>query len=196
MPMMQAAVRNGINVTAMVRELRRSQDKELLLEPVSLSAAVAESLLLLQTKLAAKEITLVPEVPTVHVQAESCSLVNSGLNNLLTNAIKFSPRGSSVELFARTEGEQVCLTVRDHGIGMTAEVLSHLFDLGTSHSRPGPDGETGTGFGMPLGQWFVTQFGGRLEVTSRDQGSHPEDHGTEFRNWLGKSPDLPDEVNG
>lgn len=196
MPMMQAAVRNGINVTAMVRELRRSQDKELLLEPVSLSAAVAESLLLMQTKLAAKEITLVPDVPAVHVQAESCSLVNSVLNNLLTNAIKYSPRGSTIELFARVQGDEVCLTVRDHGIGMTAEVLSHLFDLGKSHSRPGTDGETGTGFGMPLVQRFVTQFGGRLEVTSRDQGSHPEDHGTEFRIWLEKSPELPDEVNG
>lgn len=196
MPMMQAAVRNGINVTAMVRELRRSQDKEMTLEPVLLSAAVAESQLLMQTKLGAKDIKLAVEVPAVRVQAEACSLVNSVLNNLLTNAIKFSPRGSSIELSARVEGTQVCLTVRDHGIGMTPEVLAHLFDLGKSHSRPGTDGETGTGFGMPLVQRFVTQFGGRLEVTSRDQASHPENHGTEFRIWLTKSPELVDEVNG
>ena len=161
-----------------------------------LSAAVAESQLLMQTKLSAKDINLVAEVPAVHVQAEPCSLVNSVLNNLLTNAIKFSPRGSSIELSARVEGTQVCLTVRDHGIGMTPEVLAHLFDLGKSHSRPGTDGETGTGFGMPLVQRFVTQFGGRLEVTSRDQASHPENHGTEFRIWLMTFPELADEVNG
>ncbi len=196
MPMMEAAVRNGINVTAMVRELRRSQDKEMTLEPVLLSAAVAESRLLMQTKLAAKEIRLDVEVPAVRVQAESCSLVNSVLNNLLTNAIKFSARGSTIAISARDEGEFVRLVVRDHGVGMTPEVQAHLFDLGKNHSRPGTDGETGTGFGMPLVLRFVTQFGGRLEVTSRDQETHPRDHGTEFRIWLKKSPNLPDEVNG
>lgn len=184
LPYMQAAVKNGMSLTEMIREMRRSEDKVLTLQPVPLRSAVNEALLLLQGRIEAKALEVRTVVPELQVIAEPCALVNSVLCNLLTNAIKFSHPGGRIELVASVEGERVCLRVRDHGMGMSSQVLEHVFDMGRSHSRPGTQGERGTGFGMPLMRRFVTQFGGQVEVTSRDEASHAGDSGTEFRIWL------------
>jgi signal transduction histidine kinase len=63
---------------------------------------------------------------------------------------------------------------------MPPVVLERLFDPLHQTSRPGTDGETGTGFGMPLVRKFMTLFGGGIEVQSRDVEAHPSDHGTEI----------------
>jgi signal transduction histidine kinase len=123
------------------------------------------------------------EVPELSVLAEPCALTNSVIGNLVSNAIKFSHSGGSIEIRAHQEGGMVCVQVCDHGLGMPAEVLNHLFDISKGHSRKGTAGEKGTGFGMPLMRKFVTLFGGRVEVESREQGPQSPS-GTEFRVWL------------
>ena len=183
-PLMKAALRNGIDLTEMIRKMRSAEDKQITLRAVPLEATLAESLLLMQPRLSAKQVSLTLEVPSVNVLAEPCMLVNSVFNNLLTNAIKFSHSGSHITIRATVEDDWVCVCFRDHGVGMPGDVLAHLFDMGRSHSRPGTAGERGTGFGMPLMRQLVTQFGGRVEVTSREKTSSPDDHGTEFKIWL------------
>jgi DNA-binding response OmpR family regulator len=184
LPLMNAALRNGIDLTEMIREMRRTEDKKITLRAVPLEAKLVESLLLMQARLSAKELSITLEVPSVNVLAEPCALVNSVFNNLLSNAVKFSHSGSHIAIRATVENDWVCIFFRDQGVGMSGEVLAHLFDLGKSHSRAGTAGETGTGFGMPLMRRLVTQFGGRVEVTSREEASSPDDHGTEFKIWL------------
>ena len=181
---MKTALKNGIDLTEMVRKMRSAEDKKLPLQGVPLQASLAESLLLMQARLSAKELTITQDVPSVNVLAEPCALVNSVFNNLLTNAIKFSHSGSHITIRATVEHDWVCVLFRDHGVGMSGDVLAHLFDMGKSHSRAGTAGESGTGFGMPLMRQLVTQFGGRVEVTSRQETSSPDDHGTEFMIWL------------
>ena len=184
LPLMKAALRNGIDLTEMIRKMRSAEDKQMTLRAVPLEAALAESLLLMQARLSAKELSIILEVPSVNVLAEPCALVNSVFNNLLTNAIKFSHSGSPITIQATVEDDWVCVCFRDHGVGMPGDVLAHLFDLSKSRNRLGTAGETGTGFGMPLMRRLVTQFGGRVEVTSREETASPDDHGTEFRIWL------------
>ena len=184
LPQMNAALRNGIALTEMVRKMRYAEDKQIPLGAVPLEATLAESLLLMQARLSAKKLRITLEVPSVNVLAEPCALVNSVFNNLLSNAIKFSHSGSHITIRATVENDWVCVFFRDHGVGMPGDVLTHLFDLGKGHSRTGTAGERGTGFGMPLMRRLVTQVGGRVEVTSREETSSPEDHGTEFKIWL------------
>ena len=184
LPLMQAALRNGIALTDRIRKMRSAEDKQITLQAVSLAATLAESLLLMQARLVAKELRVTLEVPSVNVLAEPCMLVNSVFNNLLTNAIKFSHPGSHITIRATVENGWVCVCFRDRGVGMPGDVLAHLFDLSQSRSRAGTAGETGTGFGMPLMRRWVTQLGGRVEVTSREETSSPDDHGTEFKIWL------------
>lgn len=180
LPRIEVAVRNGIALTDLVRELRRSEEKRLPLADVPVQTALAEALLLAEDKLAAKQIAVSSSVPPVTVRAEVSSLTNSVFGNLLTNAIKFSPRGGRIEITSEVSAEWLVLRFRDHGIGMPPAVLETVFDVARSRSRHGTEGEKGTGFGMPLLNRLVTQYGGRVEVASRDREAHPEDSGTTF----------------
>jgi CheY-like chemotaxis protein len=179
-PRMQAAVRNGIGLTDLIRELRTAEDKALELTPVPLKAAVAEALLLADDRMRAKELTVDCDVPDIAVLAERFSLTNSVLGNLLTNAAKFSHRGATIHLTATVHDDRVTLSVRDRGVGIAPDRLEHLFDVNRSRSLPGTEGERGTGFGMPLLHRLVHKYGGTVQVTSRELASHPADHGTEF----------------
>lgn len=180
MPGMDAAVKNGVGLTQVVRDLRRIDEKGLSLERVPLREALDEAILLAAGKCMAKELAMVAEVPAVGVLAERFSLVNSVFGNLLSNAAKFSPRGSQIVVSGAVEDDAVVVRFRDRGVGMSPAILEALFDVVRSRSHPGTEGEKGTGFGMPLMRRFMTGYGGSVEVISRDKESHPEDHGSEF----------------
>lgn len=191
LPRMTAAVRNGLALTAMVRDLRRSAEKGLKLETVPLKAALDEALLLAEDRIAAKGLQVVSDVPPVDVVAETCSLTNSVFGNILSNAVKFSRRGGRITITAEVSPETVCIRFRDTGIGMSAALQEHLFDLARSRSRVGTEGERGTGFGMPLMHRFVQHYGGHASVTSRDVENHPHDHGTELAIVLRRAAPRP-----
>ncbi|HEY4299389.1 MAG TPA: hybrid sensor histidine kinase/response regulator [Candidatus Didemnitutus sp.] len=188
LPPMASAIRNGIGLTNLIRDMRMSEDKGLTLAPVPLRDAVNETLGLVDQRVRDKKLRIVQEVPDVGVIAERVALVNSVLGNVLSNAIKFSHPGGTIEITSQTGDGEIRLGIRDHGIGMPADVLAHLFDFTKSHSRKGTAGEKGTGYGMPLMRKFVALFGGRVEVVSRDVADHPVDHGTEFTIRLKLAP--------
>lgn len=184
LPRIEAAVKNGIGLTNLVREMRRSEDKQLTLQPVALRDAFAESLLLIGSRAEEKKLAVNVDVPEVNVSAEPSALINSVISNIFTNAVKFSHEGGTIDVSGEVQNGMVCVSIRDHGIGMPPSVLEHLFDITKSTSRKGTSGEKGTGFGMPLMHKFVTQFGGKVEVVAREAEDHPDDHGTEFKIWL------------
>lgn len=191
LPFIAAAVRNGIGLTSVVRDLRHAEDKPLALRAVSLPTAMAEALLLANYKLIAKQITVTNEVPAAVILAEPYSLTSSILGNLLDNAIKFSSPGGTITISATVEAETVCLSFRDQGIGMPPAVQSHLFDISRGNSRTDTDGQKGSGFGMPLMARLMKKYGGAIEVVSRDISTHPDDHGTEFKIWFKRPPHEP-----
>ena len=181
------AVDSGIGLTHIVRQLRATETKGLPLEAVALRAAVRDTADLLADRLAAKAISLAIDVPDVAVHAEPWTLRNSVLENLLTNAVKFSPRGSHIDIHGDVAGDFVVLRIRDHGIGIPPETIRDLFDVARSHSRPGTEGERGTGFGMPLLARCVTTYGGSISVASPPAGPASAS-GTEFQVRLPLAP--------
>jgi signal transduction histidine kinase len=90
--------------------------------------------------------------------------------NLITNAIKYTPRGGKVELSLsqRMSGE-IAFTVRDSGIGISAADLGHVFDrfwrADRARSRASERG--GFGLGLAISQWIAQAHGGRITVQSR-----------------------------
>ena len=181
---MTAAVRNGIGLTSLVRDLRRVDEKGISLVPVSLASTIDETLLLADDRINAKQITVTKNVPDLQVIAEQCALTNSVFGNVISNAIKFSNPGSAIDIAAYSDNGMVCVTIRDHGIGMPPAVMESLFDVTRSVTRKGTAGESGTGFGMPLMRRFVTLFGGYVEVATWEGATHLDDHGSEFKIWL------------
>ena len=90
--------------------------------------------------------------------------------NLVTNAIKYTPRGGRVELsLSHRLADEIAFVVRDSGIGMSAADLSHVFErfwrADRARSRTSERG--GFGLGLAISQWIAQAHGGRITVQSR-----------------------------
>jgi signal transduction histidine kinase len=112
------------------------------------------------------------------VMAEPRILANQVFGNLLSNAIKFSYPESSIAVSVTRQNGETTIRILDHGIGIPPALLPSLFDLDANTTRAGTDGEPGTGFGLRTVKHFVELFGGQLDITSRSEKEHPDDHGT------------------
>ena len=117
---------------------------------------------------------------------ESVSFINSVLNNLLTNATKFSFPDSEIEINAKSTDGIVKIIIKDKGIGMSDNIVEKLFDINAATSRTGTKGEIGTGYGMSLVKKFIDFYGGMISVDSKDINKHPDKHGTEIQLILKK----------
>jgi signal transduction histidine kinase len=88
------------------------------------------------------------------------------LNNLLSNALKFSHRGSSVTVSLLTEAAMVTIAVADQGQGIPADELGKLFNPYSRTSTKSTDGENSTGLGLSIARRIVEAHGGSIRVES------------------------------
>ena len=102
-------------------------------------------------------------VPEVSVDREKIRQV---LNNLLSNAIKFSHSGSSIDVRLEKREEQIVLSVRDQGVGISAEDMSKLFRPFSKTSKPALTGERNTGLGLVICKSIVEAHGGTIQLES------------------------------
>lgn len=119
----------------------------------------------LSQRLRAKNITLNLKISNIEFEAKK-NWVKSILRNLLTNAIKFSHAGGSIEIKSEISEAFVVTSVTDNGVGMSSEVLKGLFS-DRLYSSKGTGGEKGAGLGLKLTKDFVEKLGGRLWVDSQ-----------------------------
>ena len=108
-------------------------------------------------------------------------LVMTILRNLVSNAIKFTQEGGTIEIGSASsdaaEDGMAVIYVKDNGVGMPAEKLNLLFRVDTNVSTPGTLGEKGTGLGLILCKEFAEKNGGNISVTSNPgEGSRFEFH--------------------
>lgn len=174
-------LRKQFEIIGLVRELRGVAENRRVFEIKAVDAndAVEDSLETLYFKLNEKKITVESQLEgRIMVMAERTSLVNSVLNNLLTNAIKFSYPDGVIRITGRTTGDVAVIQITDQGIGIPEALLNKIFDIDRSATRFGTKNEIGTGFGMPLVKKFMGEYGALIEVSSKDEASHPDDHGT------------------
>jgi signal transduction histidine kinase len=86
--------------------------------------------------------------------------------NLVSNAIKFTPPGRTVDVAVTGEGGRVILTVRDEGPGMSPEVQARLFTPFTRLAARPTGGEFSHGLGLSISHEIVGLHGGRIRVQS------------------------------
>ncbi|MDX9883561.1 MAG: HAMP domain-containing sensor histidine kinase [Prolixibacteraceae bacterium] len=94
------------------------------------------------------------------------NMIGSVLQNLVTNAIKFTERGGTVSVKVYTESGNVIFTVSDTGIGMNEEQLDKLFKINKNSSSRGTDDEVGTGLGLIICKEFIESHQGEIHVES------------------------------
>ena len=116
-------------------------------------------------------IALPPE--TVLVDADAVRMAQV-LSNLLNNAAKYTETKGHIRLAVKVEDELVAFQVRDNGIGISAEMLSSVFDLFTQvdHSLDRSDG--GLGLGLTVVRSLVEMHGGSVQATSEGLGRGSE----------------------
>lgn len=94
------------------------------------------------------------------------NLINTVIRNLISNSIKFSLSGSSIDI-GYLPKENLTLYVRDYGVGMDDEKIKNLFRIDKSSSTLGTAREKGTGIGLILCKEFVEAHNGILRVESK-----------------------------
>jgi two-component system sensor histidine kinase/response regulator len=141
-------------------------------EKVKLVRGVNQSLELLKDIAIQKKIVLENKVPTdIYVNADYIML-RSIVQNLVTNAIKFTPQHGSITINAQRVGKSVEVRICDSGIGMEAKVRDNLFLDANVTSLAGTNNENGTGLGLVLVKDFVIRHGGALRIESElEKGS-------------------------
>ena len=183
LPEIKKSLDNGIGTIGLVREMRALEEGKINLpvESFALEPLIEESLTMLKAVFNKKSISVKMDIARdIRVSVERISFNNTVLNNLLTNAVKFSEKGADVRIYAmREEKGLIKLTIADDGIGMPESILSALFNLESNITRTGTNGELGTGFGMPLVEQIIKIYGDRIEVYSKDIEEFPEEHGTQ-----------------
>lgn len=88
------------------------------------------------------------------------------ISNLITNAVKFSPKGATITFNIEQIDHQLLISVSDQGIGIPKELQSQVFDLNTSAKRKGTDGEKSYGLGLYICKQIVLAHGGKIWLES------------------------------
>jgi signal transduction histidine kinase len=135
-------------------------------ERLHLISSVEQSFELLKANAMQKNILFENKVSfDIYVKADALML-RSILQNLLTNAIKFSPQGGLISVTAQLKDKMVEICIIDSGIGMESNISKNLFIKSNTAPVPGTNNEKGSGLGLILVKDFVTQNGGTIRVES------------------------------
>ena len=104
-------------------------------------------------------------------------LLREALSNLVSNAVKYTPEGGEIRVWAEAGArpKTIVIGVRDTGIGLSEDDQARLFTKFFRSADPKVQRERGTGLGLALTHALVTRIGGTITVEST-QG-----HGTTFR---------------
>ena len=109
-------------------------------------------------------------IDTKHVQPVSASIdslrISQAIGRLIDNAISFSSPGGVVELSANQEGDNLVISIKDHGSGMTEQGLKKLDSPLTQVDGEYTKEHEGIGLGFSLAKMFTECHGGELSVTS------------------------------
>jgi signal transduction histidine kinase/DNA-binding response OmpR family regulator len=144
-------------------------------ETVDLAAVVAvaveTSRPLIDSKQHALHVRLPPEPVPVHGDAARLAQI---VANLLNNAAKYTDPGGRIELTVSREGQHAALRVRDTGVGISSDLIGHVFDLFTQGQRSLDRSQGGLGIGLTVVRTLVEMHGGRVAARSDGWGKGSE----------------------
>jgi two-component system sensor histidine kinase GlrK len=140
-----------------------------------------------------QQLTLLSQRVRLDVRIEDVTLIADRskvrliLENLVSNAVKYSPKGGTIHLRARTAGDMLELDVADSGPGIPMEDRAHVFDAFYTGRASKSSAVKGTGIGLSVVLEFVTAHGGTVQIVD---GEFP---GAHFRIRMPNRPVNPTE---
>jgi PAS domain S-box-containing protein len=150
-------------------KLQLRQDRIELAAVVRSAIEIARPLIDVQ----AHELTVTLSQEPVHLEADPIRLAQV-FSNLLNNAVKYTEKGGHIWLTAERQGGKVVVSVRDTGIGFTAEHLPRLFEMFSQVEPALERSQGGLGIGLALVRGLVELHGGSVEARSAGPGKGSE----------------------
>jgi two-component system sensor histidine kinase GlrK len=126
-----------------------------------------------------QQLTLLSQRVRLDVRIEDVTLIADRskvrliLENLVSNAVKYSPKGGTIHLRARTAGELLELDVADSGPGIPVEDRAHVFEAFYTGRASKSSAVKGTGIGLSVVLEFVSAHGGSVQIVDGEfPGAH------------------------
>ncbi|HUR52889.1 MAG TPA: ATP-binding protein, partial [Gemmataceae bacterium] len=119
------------------------------------------------------ELAVATPPESIHLDADSARLAQV-IGNLLNNAAKYTEEAGRIWLTVRREGHEAVVSVRDTGVGISADMLPQVFDLFTQVDRTLDRSQGGLGIGLTLVRKLVELHGGSVQAFSAGPGRGSE----------------------
>ncbi len=142
-------------------------------EEIDISSVLLNSIELLNFKAAEKKQQIHLETEEAYCQANREKIWRV-FNNLISNAMKFSPENSVIQIALKKSGKTVICSIKDQGIGIPEEIKHQIFDLFTDAKRSGTSGEQSFGLGLAISKQIIEAHQGFIWFQSN------ENEGTTF----------------
>jgi two-component system phosphate regulon sensor histidine kinase PhoR len=110
------------------------------------------------------QLSLPPKLPVLQADRDKLAVV---MNNLLGNALKYTPPGGHVHVGCQVDASQVTILVKDDGIGIDPADHARIFERFERGNDPSVTAEAGTGIGLTTAREIVQRHGGDVEVLSQ-----------------------------
>ncbi|WP_326371792.1 GAF domain-containing sensor histidine kinase [Flavobacterium sp. SUN046] len=172
--LIQKSSTTAFNLMENVLGWARSQLNEIIYTPeeVNLAVLVAKTIEPFADSLYNKKLNIFVNIPNNTKIWADRNMLMAVFRNLISNAIKFTPEGNSIEIISIVENGNHIIKVIDQGIGIESDRILKLFDKTEYTSTYGTSGEKGNGIGLLLCKDFIERNGGTLFVESKpNQGS-------------------------
>lgn len=180
------SAKSGYVVLQNLLDWSRSQTGLLKFSPekISLTKLIEDNIENMRLYATNKQIKLDMEADKDMLIFTDKNMVNTVLRNLISNAIKFTRSKGKVRVRLIRNSNEVTVSVKDTGTGMSDENIEKLFRLDSKFQLPGTANEQGTGLGLKLCKEFVDKLGGKIWVES------VENKGSEFKFTLPLQEEL------
>ena len=139
-------------------------------ESVDISVLVQEVAEANRPLAARKQQTITVAAPANHIAMCDADRVREAIDNLVSNAVKYSPIGGAIDLLVGEEDGGILIQVSDQGAGLSPEDISRLFGRFQRLSAKPTAGESSTGLGLSIVKRIVDLHGGRIAVQSAAPG--------------------------
>ena len=149
----------------------------------NLSTRLRSDIALIRKPAENKGVALIVQMPEETLVTGDGNMLATVVRNLLTNAVKFTPKGGTVTLEVQAPSNSpegggnfppsgelrgACISVSDTGIGMNEEQIRNLFRFDSRHSRPGTANEQGSGLGLIVCRELLEKHGSELHIESEE----------------------------
>jgi signal transduction histidine kinase len=147
----------------------RTQTNKIQFNPskLDLGLQIEELIELYKNNYDSKDIKVVLKIDSKGLAFSDRDIFHTIFRNIFSNAIKFSYKGSEIEiLLSDFDNDKFLISVKDSGIGISEENLQKLFDLENHKLERGTDNEKGTGLGLLITKEMVEKQGGEVSIES------------------------------